>query len=91
MIMFIAFNMNCISSFFQQLLDHLNESAVYNDVDVTTFQKRLDELREIVRKDVESGRHPAAMTKLLERQLHECGSSCLVQAACLWRAVRHVY
>jgi hypothetical protein len=52
----------------------MNESAVYNETDLTTFQTRVEELREIVRNDVESGLHPVAMTKLLERQLHECGS-----------------
>ena len=57
----------------QQLLDHMNESAVYNESDLAPFQKRLDELRDIVRSDKESGKHPAAMTKLLDRQLKECG------------------
>lgn len=41
------------------------------------FQTRLDELREIVRSDKESSKHPPAMTKLLDRQLKECGMSLL--------------
>ena len=53
----------------------MNESAVYNEQDLVPFQNRLDELREIVRHDKESGKHPEAMTKLLERKLNECGSS----------------
>ena len=52
----------------------MNESAVYNESDLAPFQKRLDDLREIVRKDKESGKHPEAMTRLLERQLSQCGS-----------------
>ncbi|QRV88812.1 hypothetical protein RhiJN_16830 [Ceratobasidium sp. AG-Ba] len=56
----------------RQLLDHLNESAVYTESDLKPFRSRLDELREIVRKDTESGLHPPAMTKLLDRKLNEC-------------------
>jgi len=62
----------CQIATIRQLLDHMNESAVYSETDLTTFQQRLEELREIVRKDAESGLHPEAMTRLLERQLHEC-------------------
>ena len=51
----------------------MNESAVYNESDLLPFQRRLSDLREIVRGDIESGKHPEAMTKLLERQLNECG------------------
>lgn len=65
----------------------MNESAVYSETDLTTFQQRLEELREIVRKDAESGLHPEAMTRLLERQLHECGSSFPVQAASSYGAL----
>lgn len=59
----------------QQLLDHMNESAVYNESDLAPFQKRLDELRDIVQSDIASGKHPIAMTKLLERQLKDCCTS----------------
>lgn len=58
----------------QQLLDHMNESAVYTEGDLKSFRTRLDELREIVRKDTDSGLHPPAMTKLLDRKLNECGT-----------------
>ena len=71
---------------FQRLLDHMNESAVYNEADLVPFQKRLDELREIVRSDKESGKHPPAMTKLLDRQLKECGMSQVYFLSTLARA-----
>lgn len=51
----------------------MNESAVYNESDLAPFHRRLNELRNIVSSDKESGKHPVAMTKLLDRQLHECG------------------
>ncbi|KAG8760285.1 hypothetical protein FRC12_009590, partial [Ceratobasidium sp. 428] len=56
----------------RQLLDHMNESAVYTESDLKSFRSRLDELREIVRKDIDSGLHPQAMTKLLNKKLNEC-------------------
>ncbi|KAG8745649.1 hypothetical protein FRC10_007346 [Ceratobasidium sp. 414] len=56
----------------RQLLGHMNESAVYTESDLKSFRTRLDELRDIVRKDTESGLHPPAMTKLLDRKLNEC-------------------
>ncbi|CAE6513816.1 unnamed protein product [Rhizoctonia solani] len=56
----------------RQLLDHMNESAVYTEADLKSFRNRLDELRDIVRNDKESGLHPPAMTKLLDRKLNEC-------------------
>ncbi|CAE6454008.1 unnamed protein product [Rhizoctonia solani] len=56
----------------RQLLDHMNESAVYTEGDLKSFRNRLDELRDIVRNDKESGLHPPAMTKLLDRKLNEC-------------------
>lgn len=57
----------------QQILDHMNESAVYNESDLAPFTRRLEQLRNIIKHDAESGKHPVAMTKLLERQLGECG------------------
>lgn len=30
--------------------------------------------RQIVQQDADSGKHPVAMTTLLERQLNECGA-----------------
>lgn len=57
----------------QQILNHMNESAVYNETDLRPFQKRLAELRQIVQQDAEHAKNPKAVTKLLERQLNECG------------------
>lgn len=57
----------------QQILDHMNESAIYNESDLAPFTRRLEQLRNIIKHDAESGKHPVAMTKLLERQLGECG------------------
>jgi hypothetical protein len=51
----------------------MNESAVYNESDLAPFLRRLSELRQIVQHDVRSGKHPESLTKLLERQLNECG------------------
>ncbi|TDL23623.1 hypothetical protein BD410DRAFT_786858 [Rickenella mellea] len=62
----------CQIASIRQLLDHMNESAVYNEADLAPFHRRIGELRDIVRSDIESGKHPEAMTKLLERQLNEC-------------------
>jgi hypothetical protein len=53
----------------------MNESGVYNEADLDPFHQRLGELRQIIQSDVESGKHPLAMIKLLERQLNECGLS----------------
>ena len=51
----------------------MNESGVYNESDLVPFHKRMAELREIIKSDEESKRHPKAMIKLLERQLKRCG------------------
>ncbi|KAL9713623.1 hypothetical protein Ac2012v2_003234 [Leucoagaricus gongylophorus] len=56
----------------RQILNHMNESAVYNESDVAPFDQRLQELRGIVQHDFESGRHPKPLTTLLERLLNEC-------------------
>ncbi|KAG8220842.1 hypothetical protein J3R82DRAFT_2336 [Butyriboletus roseoflavus] len=50
----------------------MEESGLYNESDLAPFHRRLGELRSIVQHDAESGKHPEAMTKLLERQLNEC-------------------
>lgn len=52
----------------------MNESSVYNEGDLVPFRKRLSDLRSIVMRDAEAGKHPKALTKLLERQLNECGA-----------------
>ncbi|KJA28133.1 hypothetical protein HYPSUDRAFT_197663 [Hypholoma sublateritium FD-334 SS-4] len=56
----------------RQILNHMNESAVYNETDLAPFHRRLTELRSIVQQDGEQAKHPKALTKLLERQLNEC-------------------
>lgn len=52
----------------------MNESGVYNESDLAPFHRRLADLRQIIQADVDGGKHPLAMTKLLERQLSECGT-----------------
>jgi len=56
----------------RHLLNHMDESAVYNESDVAPFHIRLTELRQILQQDSKNGKHPEALTKLLDRQLHEC-------------------
>ncbi|KAI0047227.1 hypothetical protein FA95DRAFT_1606238 [Auriscalpium vulgare] len=58
----------------RQILDHMNESAIYNESDLAPFHRRLNDLRSIIKHDSETGKHPQAMTKLLERQLGDCES-----------------
>ncbi|KIM55991.1 hypothetical protein SCLCIDRAFT_1220643, partial [Scleroderma citrinum Foug A] len=55
----------------------MEESGVYNESDLAPFQRRLQELRSIVQQDADSGKHPEAMTKLLQRQLNECDAIVL--------------
>ncbi|KZS94489.1 hypothetical protein SISNIDRAFT_453412 [Sistotremastrum niveocremeum HHB9708] len=62
----------CQIASMRQLLEHMNESSVYNESDLRPFQNRLQELRDIVRRGIETGSDPEAMTTLLERQLNEC-------------------
>jgi hypothetical protein len=57
----------------QQILLHMDESSVYNEGDLAPFRRRLSDLRTIIKSDSESGKHPEAMTKLLERQLYDSG------------------
>lgn len=52
----------------------MSESGVYNESDLFPFQKRLAGLHQIVQHDAEQGKHPKALTTLLERQLNECGT-----------------
>jgi len=51
----------------------MNESAVYNEGDLKPFERRLAELRQIIQQDGEQSKNAKALTKLLERQLNECG------------------
>jgi NTP pyrophosphatase (non-canonical NTP hydrolase) len=59
----------CQIASMRQILNHMNESALYNETDLVPFHRRLNELRQIVQKD---SKQPKALTKLLERQLQEC-------------------
>ena len=56
----------------KQLLDHLDESAVYTEADLTPFVARIQELREIVRNDERENKHPPQLTKLMSRKLEAC-------------------
>ena len=51
----------------------MDESSVYNESDLAPFRQRLNDLRSIIKSGSESGKHPEAMTKLLERQLWDSG------------------
>ena len=51
----------------------MDESSVYNEGDLAPFRRRLNDLRSIIKSDSENGKHPEAMTKLLERQLWDSG------------------
>lgn len=57
----------------QQLLDHLAESGIYTEGDLQPFSKRLTELRAIVKRDADAGKHPVQLTKLMMRKLEGCG------------------
>ncbi|OSX64248.1 hypothetical protein POSPLADRAFT_1179895 [Postia placenta MAD-698-R-SB12] len=61
----------------RQILEHMDESGIYNESDLAPFHRRLAELRCIVRSDAEGGKHPEAMTTLLDRQLNEC--DCVIR------------
>ena len=54
----------------QQILEHMNESAVYSESDLAPFRRRLKDVRQIISQ--QSSRN--AITKLLERQAKECDS-----------------
>lgn len=56
----------------KQLLDHLQESGIYTEADLQPFGARLSELREIIRRDGDCGRHPPQLTKLMTRKLEVC-------------------
>ncbi|GLB41744.1 putative protein of unknown function (DUF2408) [Lyophyllum shimeji] len=62
----------CQIASMRQILNHMNESAVYNESDLGPFHRRLGELRTIIQHDGECGKHPKPLIKLLERQLNEC-------------------
>lgn len=51
----------------------MNESGVYSEPDLRSFSQRIEQLRSLIREDAASGKHPVAMTRLLERKLNTCG------------------
>lgn len=54
------------------MLDHLAESGIYTEADLQPFSNRLGELRAIIRKDGEQGKHPPQLTKLMMKKLEGC-------------------
>ncbi|KAJ4473646.1 hypothetical protein J3R30DRAFT_3406546 [Lentinula aciculospora] len=58
----------------RQILNHMNESAVYNESDLAPFRRRISDLRQILQRDANESKHPDAILKLLERQLNKCDS-----------------
>jgi hypothetical protein len=57
----------------------MNESGVYGAPDLDSFAGRIEQLRTIVREDRISGKHPPAMTTILERKLNACGADSIYQ------------
>lgn len=53
----------------------MHESGVHSAPDLDSFAGRIEQLRTIVREDTVSGKHPAAMTTILERKLNACGAA----------------
>jgi DNA-binding Lrp family transcriptional regulator len=53
----------------RQLLNHMDESGVYTDADLSGFRERLGKLKEIVKKDEEEGRHPEPILRLMKRKM----------------------
>lgn len=64
--------MFCQISCMKQLLDHLSESAVYTEADITPYATRIAELRDIIRNDEREKKHPPQLTKLMMRKLEGC-------------------
>ena len=65
---------------YQQFLNHMSESAFYNESDLLPFSRRLAELRQILQSDAESGKHAKALIKVLERHITECGTLVSVRS-----------
>ncbi|KAJ8508905.1 hypothetical protein ONZ45_g8869 [Pleurotus djamor] len=75
----------------KQILNHMDESGVYNETDLAPFHRRLKDLRQIVQHDAESNKHHEALTRLLERQLYECGLANKLSTVkkCLNEVLKH--
>ncbi|KAE9399924.1 hypothetical protein BT96DRAFT_965514 [Gymnopus androsaceus JB14] len=58
----------------RQILNHMNESNVYNEADLAPFRRRISDLRQILQRQSGDSKHPEAIVKLLERQLNKCDS-----------------
>ena len=56
----------------KQLLDHMDESAVYTEADLTPFISRIQELRDIIKNDERQNKHPPQLTKLMAHKLEAC-------------------
>ncbi|TRM60758.1 hypothetical protein BD626DRAFT_503769 [Schizophyllum amplum] len=54
----------------RQILEHMNESAVYSESDLAPFRRRLKDVRQIISQQSRNN----AITKLLDRQANECDS-----------------
>ncbi|KAJ7233343.1 hypothetical protein C8J57DRAFT_1009082, partial [Mycena rebaudengoi] len=57
-----------------QILCHMDESMVYNQVDLVPFRQCLVELHQIVQHKAQ-GKHMNALMKLLECQLNQCDTT----------------
>lgn len=64
----------CQLASMKQLLGHLAESGIYTEQDLLPFSQRLGELRAIIKRDAEQGKHPTQLTKLMMKKIDGCGT-----------------
>ena len=57
----------------QQILLHMNETGAYTDSLIIPFRERLDALKEILKKDMESDKHPEPIVRLMMKKLDGVG------------------
>ncbi|MCO5555841.1 hypothetical protein L7F22_009386 [Adiantum nelumboides] len=62
----------CQLASMKQLLGHLAESGIYTEQDLQPFSHRLSELRAIIKRDAEQGKHPVQLTKLMMKKIEGC-------------------
>lgn len=62
----------CQLASMKQLLGHLAESGIYTEQDLQPFSHRLSELRAIIKRDAEQGKHPVQLTKLMMKKIDGC-------------------
>lgn len=60
----------------RQILLHMNETGAYTDQLIIPFRERLDALKEILKKDMESDKHPEPIVRLMMKKLDGVGE-CL--------------